>query len=91
MNYQQACFYIEECQQGRGRFGLNKLEEVLHQLNDPHKKLSFVHVAGTNGKGSTAAMLSSVLTKAGYKTGLLKTYNNPSTTIYKMIELLESS
>lgn len=58
MNYQQACFYIEECQQGRGRFGLNKLEEVLHQLHDPHKKLSFVHVAGTNGKGSTAAMLS---------------------------------
>lgn len=74
MNYQQACFYIEECQQGRGRFGLNKLEEVLHQLNDPHKKLSFVHVAGTNGKGSTAAMLSSVLTKAGYKTGL---YTSP--------------
>lgn len=74
MNYQQACFYIEECQQGRRRFGLNKLEEVLHQLNDPHKKLSFVHVAGTNGKGSTAAMLSSVLTKAGYKTGL---YTSP--------------
>lgn len=74
MNYQQACFYIEECQQGRGRFGLNKLEEVLHQLHDPHKKLSFVHVAGTNGKGSTAAMLSSVLTKAGYKTGL---YTSP--------------
>lgn len=74
MNYQQACFYIEECQQGRGRFDLNKLEEVLHQLHDPHKKLSFVHVAGTNGKGSTAAMLSSVLTKAGYKTGL---YTSP--------------
>lgn len=74
MNYQQACFYIEEYQQGRGRFGLNKLEEVLHQLHDPHKKLSFVHVAGTNGKGSTAAMLSSVLTKAGYKTGL---YTSP--------------
>ena len=74
MNYQQACFYIEECQQGRERFGLNKLEEVLHQLHDPHKKLSFVHVAGTNGKGSTAAMLSSVLTKAGYKTGL---YTSP--------------
>ena len=74
MNYQQACFYIEEYQQGRGRFGLNKLEEVLHQMHDPHKKLSFVHVAGTNGKGSTAAMLSSVLTKAGYKTGL---YTSP--------------
>lgn len=79
MNYQQACFYIEECQQGRGRFALNKLEEVLHQLHDPHKKLSFVHVAGTNGKGSTAAMLSSVLTKAGYKTGL---YTSPHLMCY---------
>ena len=39
-------------------------------LGDPHKKLKFIHIAGTNGKGSTAAMTASILRKAGYKTGL---------------------
>ena len=43
---------------------------MLHQLHDPHKKLSFVHVAGTNGKGSTCAFLTSIFREAGYSCGL---------------------
>ena len=46
------------------------LRALLAALGDPHKKLRFVHVAGTNGKGSTAAMLASCLQAAGYRVGL---------------------
>ena len=54
--------------------GLSRIEELMGLLGNPEKKLKFIHIAGTNGKGSTAAMLASVLTEAGYKTGL---YTSP--------------
>lgn len=54
--------------------GLSRTNELLRRMGDPHKKLKFVHIAGTNGKGSTASMLASVFRKAGYKTGL---YTSP--------------
>ena len=54
--------------------GLDRIRRLLERLGDPQKKLKFVHIAGSNGKGSTAAMLSSVLTAAGLKTGL---YTSP--------------
>ena len=54
--------------------GLARSSELLSLLGDPQKKLKFVHIAGTNGKGSTAAMLASVLQSAGYRTGL---YTSP--------------
>ena len=54
--------------------GLARSYELLGLLGDPQKKLKFVHIAGTNGKGSTAAMLASVLQSAGYRTGL---YTSP--------------
>lgn len=69
MNYTQALDYIH----GAKKFpknGLKRFESFLELIGNPHKKLKFIHVAGTNGKGSTCAMLSSVLSKAGYKTGL---------------------
>lgn len=50
--------------------GLHRVARLLHALGDPHKKLKFLHIAGTNGKGSTAAMSASILQKAGYRTGL---------------------
>ena len=50
------------------------LSELLGKLNDPQKELKFIHIAGTNGKGSTAAMLSSILEEAGYRVGL---YTSP--------------
>ena len=49
---------------------LDRIGLLLSKLGDPHKKLRFVHIAGTNGKGSTASMTASILTKSGYKTGL---------------------
>ena len=54
--------------------GLARSRELLSLLGNPEQKLRFVHIAGTNGKGSTAAMLASVLRRAGYRTGL---YTSP--------------
>ena len=49
---------------------LSRVQWLLRALGDPQKKLKFIHIAGTNGKGSTAAMSASILQKAGYKVGL---------------------
>ena len=54
--------------------GLSRTKELLQKMGDPQDKLRFVHVAGTNGKGSTSAMLASALKCAGYRTGL---YTSP--------------
>ena len=56
------------------RPGLDRIRRLLGRLGGPQEKLKFVHIAGSNGKGSTAAMLASVLTAAGLKTGL---YTSP--------------
>ena len=50
--------------------GLDRVRELLHRLGDPQKELRFIHVAGTNGKGSVCACLASVLEEAGYRVGL---------------------
>lgn len=49
--------------------GLVTIKALLNQLNNPQDRLKFVHIAGTNGKGSTTVMLASILKEAGYKTG----------------------
>jgi dihydrofolate synthase/folylpolyglutamate synthase len=54
--------------------GLERERELLSRLGNPEKALKFVHIAGTNGKGSTAAMLAAILRRAGYRTGL---YTSP--------------
>lgn len=54
--------------------GLERIKLLCERLGSPQKNLKFIHVAGTNGKGSTCTVLASVLTKAGYKTGL---YTSP--------------
>lgn len=54
--------------------GLSRTVELMERIGNPQKKLKFIHIAGTNGKGSTAAMLASILQKAGYRTGL---YTSP--------------
>ncbi|MBQ1706679.1 MAG: bifunctional folylpolyglutamate synthase/dihydrofolate synthase, partial [Clostridia bacterium] len=74
MTYQEAIAYIEDYTWSTTRLGLDRTVELLHRLGDPQKDLKFVHVAGSNGKGSTCAMLASVLREAGYKTGL---YTSP--------------
>jgi dihydrofolate synthase/folylpolyglutamate synthase len=61
--------------QNRGmKFGLRNTRILLKALGDPHRKFPSIHVAGTNGKGSTSAFLASILQEAGYRTGL---YTSP--------------
>lgn len=70
MTPKEAISYIENYGWSTTRLGLGRTKELLSLLGDPQKKLKFVHVAGSNGKGSTCAMLASILKEAGYRTGL---------------------
>ncbi len=70
VTYQEAIEYINGVRWLGSKPGLARVTELLHRLGDPQKKLKFVHIAGTNGKGSCAAMTASVLRAAGYRTGL---------------------
>jgi dihydrofolate synthase/folylpolyglutamate synthase len=82
MNYEQALTYISgytdyekvPMPHALASYDLRRVEELLARLGNPHLKTRSVHIAGTNGKGSTAAMIASVLTKSGYRTGL---YTSP--------------
>ena len=74
MTIKQAIAYIHSTSWLGSQLGLFRMVELLEQLGNPEKQLKFIHVAGTNGKGSTCVMLSSILTAAGYKTGL---YTSP--------------
>jgi len=74
LNYQEALTYIESTQKFGSILGLERIEKLLEMMGNPQKKLKFVHVAGTNGKGSTTAYMNSVLTQAGYKVGM---YTSP--------------
>ena len=74
MTVEQALEYIHSvCWKGMMP-GLSRINCLLEKMGNPHKDLKFVHIAGTNGKGSTAAMTASILRKAGYRTGL---YTSP--------------
>ncbi|MGM9619428.1 MAG: bifunctional folylpolyglutamate synthase/dihydrofolate synthase [Oscillospiraceae bacterium] len=70
MTYAEALRYIHSVQWLGSKPGLSRTRELLRRLGNPEKELKFVHVAGTNGKGSTCACISSVLQRAGYKVGL---------------------
>lgn len=74
MTNQEAIAYIEDFTWSKSRLGLERIRALLHSMGDPQKELKFIHVAGSNGKGSTCAMLDSILRCAGYKTGL---YTSP--------------
>ena len=74
MNYEEAMQYIHAVQWAGHKPGLTRTRTLLAALGDPHKQLKFIHVAGTNGKGSTSAMLASCLQAAGYRVGL---YTSP--------------
>ena len=74
MDYKEALAYINGVEFFGSKPGLTRIRELLERLGDPQKKLRFIHIAGTNGKGSCAAMTASILKAAGYKTGL---YTSP--------------
>lgn len=70
MTYREALDYINSVERFGSRPGLSRVSELLKKLGEPQNGMKFVHIAGTNGKGSCAAMCASVLKTAGYKTGL---------------------
>jgi dihydrofolate synthase/folylpolyglutamate synthase len=74
MTYEEAIAFIHGTYKFGSKLGLDNIETLLELLGSPHKTLKFIHVAGTNGKGSTSAFIHSVLIEAGYKTGL---YTSP--------------
>jgi len=74
MNYKQTIDYIYNLKgsEHKGKFNLSlkNMNLLLKKLNNPEKSLKVIHVAGTNGKGSVCAMLSSILKEANYKVGM---------------------
>ena len=70
MTYKETIEYIHSVNWRGSRPGLSRITELLSALGNPEKSLRFVHIAGTNGKGSTSAMLDSILREAGYKVGM---------------------
>ena len=70
MTYEQALEYIHGVSNFFCKPGLDRIRELCHGLGNPQSSLKFIHVSGTNGKGSVCSMTDSVLRAAGYKVGL---------------------
>ena len=70
MTYEQALEYIHSLNRFGIKPGLERITALLNKLGNPQNKLEFIHVAGTNGKGSTSTALSNIMIAAGKKTGL---------------------
>ena len=69
MNYSETLAWIHGTERFGSRLGLGRMGRLLHRMGDPHLKVPYIHVAGTNGKGSTTTMIASALTAGGFKTG----------------------
>lgn len=82
MNYTEARRYLKEVNKYGSVLGLKSITTLLDTLGNPQKELKVVHIAGTNGKGSTLAFLQSVLEKAGYQAGR---YSSPAVFDYDEI------
>jgi dihydrofolate synthase/folylpolyglutamate synthase len=72
--YERTIDYLYGLEKFGMIFGLTKIEEILKAVGDPHRDLQAIHIGGTNGKGSTAAIVASILRKEGYRVGL---YTSP--------------
>jgi len=70
MNVSEAITYIESTHKFGTRLGLESMSLLLNEMDNPQDKLKFIHIAGTNGKGSASTMIAGILKTAGYKTGL---------------------
>ena len=84
MNVNEAIAYIHSVYWKGSIYGLSRIQTLLEKLGNPQNSMKYVHIAGTNGKGSTAAMTASILRKAGYRTGL---YTSPY--IYRFNERMQ--
>lgn len=80
MMYSEAREYLDNITKYGSILGLDSIRELLRRLDNPQNDLKFVHVAGTNGKGSTVAFVSTILKNAGYRTGR---YTSPSVFSYR--------
>lgn len=94
MNYTEALEYIHSINWTFCKPGLERISELCQKLGNPQDDLKFIHVAGTNGKGSFCAMTESILRQAGYKTGLftspyIKVFNERMQVSGKMIKETE--
>lgn len=69
MNYTEARKYLEKISKYGSVLGLDNIKELLRRLGNPQDDLKFIHISGTNGKGSVLAYLSTTLSLAGYRTG----------------------
>jgi dihydrofolate synthase/folylpolyglutamate synthase len=72
--YHQSLDYLYSLEKFGMIFGLTQVERILNAIGNPHREIQTIHIGGTNGKGSTAAMMSSILQKEGYRVGL---YTSP--------------
>ncbi len=72
--YRKSLDYLYGLEKFGMIFGLTQVERILSAIGNPHKEIQAIHIGGTNGKGSTAAMMSSILQKEGYRVGL---YTSP--------------
>lgn len=72
--YQRSLDYLYGLEKFGMIFGLTKIEEILEAVGNPHREIQAIHIGGTNGKGSTAAIIASILRKEGYRVGL---YTSP--------------
>ena len=69
MNYQEARVYLDDAAKYGSVLGLENMREMMAGLGDPQGQLKFIHISGTNGKGSVLAYLSTILKEAGYRVG----------------------
>jgi dihydrofolate synthase/folylpolyglutamate synthase len=74
VDFHEAMEYVKNLGKFGFNFGLGRIEELLRRLGNPHRELDIIHVGGTNGKGSTTAMLAAILQEAGYRVG---TFTSP--------------
>lgn len=74
MSYEEAMLYINSVGKFGSNYGLERTERILELLGNPHKKIKTIHIAGTNGKGSTTAIISKILIESGYKVAM---YTSP--------------
>ena len=74
MRYEEAMKYITEVGNFGSNYGLERTHKLLEYLGNPEKELKFIHIAGTNGKGSTTSMITEILMCSGYKVGM---YTSP--------------
>ena len=69
VTYKEARVYLDEMSKYGSVLGLDTIRGLLHELGDPQDDLKFIHIAGTNGKGSVLAYTSTILSEAGYRIG----------------------